>query len=143
MPRTTDPALEEAGLDEDVVAGSLARVFGAMTGRGSDEVGDHDAWVAVVARAAGTIGGESDSDVTLSLPKFAASLRAAYGFALNPDYEPISEEALPPDIALAWQAVTRHVVNVFSFDSKEARLLERHEAQIVDLVKSRATATPK
>ena len=140
MPRTVDPALEEAGLSEEVVAESIARVFGLMVGQ--TEPGDEAGWLAVVHRAADTIGGNGEDDVQLHLPRFADSLRNAYGVAIDPDYQPVPAGELTEVVRLGWQAVTRHLVQVFAMDAKEARGLDNHEASIVAFVKSRS-ATPK
>lgn len=140
MPRTIDPTLDEAGLDEDVVAGSIARVFGLMLDS-KEPAGEPVGWLAVVRATADLLGGEDESDVQVPLHKFADTIRSAYGYALDPDYNPCPPEELPPAVRLGWQAVTRHLINVFSMDSKEARLLESHEARMAEYVK--ASATPK
>lgn len=138
MPRT-DPALEEAGLSEEVVAGSIARVFGLMLGQ-EEPVGEDVGWSAVVRTASAIFGGEDESDVEVPLHKIADVFRESYGRAIDPDYQPDAQ--LSESARLGWQAVTRHLLNVFSMDSKEARFIERHEAQVVAFVKSRS-ATPK
>jgi len=139
MPRT-DPALEEAGLSEEVVAASIARVFGLMVGQ--EEPGDEVGWLGVVYKAAEIIGGDGEDDVPIFLPRLSDTLRNAYGRAIDPDYQPVQAESLSDSVRLGWQAVTRHLVQVFAMDSKEARRLEQHEASIVEFVKSRS-ATPK
>lgn len=140
MPRTVDPALEEAGLSEEVVAASIARVFGLMIGQ--DESGDEAGWLGVVARASEIIGGDGDNDVDLFLPRFADTLRSAYGRAIDPDYQPAPAEGLTEEVRLGWQAVARHLTQVYAMDPKEARKLDQHEASIVAFVKTRS-ATPK
>lgn len=140
MPRTVDPALEEAGLSEEVVAESIARVFGMMVGQ--TEPGDEAGWLGVVHRAAETIGGDGEDDVQLYLPRFADTLRNAYGRTIDPDYQPVPADELTEVVRLGWQAVTRHLVQVFAMDAKEARKLDQHEASIVAFVKTRS-ATPK
>lgn len=140
MPRTVDPALEEAGLSEDVVAESIGRVFGMMVGQ--EEAGDHSGWLGVVYKAAEIIGGSGEDDVTLLLPRFCDTLRSAYGRALDPDYQPVPADELTEAVRLGWQAVARHLTQVFAMDPKEARKLDQHEASIVAFVKSRS-ATPK
>lgn len=140
MPRTVDPALEEAGLSEDVVAASIARVFGMMVGQ--EEPGDEAGWLGVVYRASEIIGGDGEDDVQLFLPRFADTLRNAYGRALDPDYQPVPADELTEVVRLGWQAVARHLTQVFAMDPKEARKLDQHEASIVDFVKTRS-ATPK
>lgn len=140
MPRTVDPALEEAGLSEDVVAASIARVFGMMVGQ--EESGDEAGWLGVVYKASEIIGGDGEDDVQLYLPRFADTLRNAYGRTIDPDYQPVPADELTEVVRLGWQAVTRHLVQVFAMDPKEARKLDQHEASIVDFVKTRS-ATPK
>lgn len=142
MPKTADPALEEAGLDEEVVAGSISRVYGKMVDHQGDEpCGDIEAWTRVVGAATNVLGGSSEADVNIQLSELADHLRTVYGRTLDEDYEPVPAAALPEKVRLGWQAVTRHLVNVFSFDPQEARRLEQHEDKIVEFVRSRSATT--
>lgn len=143
MPRTADPALEEAGLSEDIVAASIARVFGMMVGK---ELADDEelspGWLGVVAQATEILGGSGDDDVVLPLPKFCAALREAYGRRIDPDYQPAPADDLTAEVRFGWEAVARHLCQVFAMDPQEARKLDQHEANIVQFVKKRS-ATPK
>ena len=139
MPRTADPALEEAGLSEDAVAASIGRVFGLMIGQ--EEAGDPIGWAGVVSAATSVLGGQDDSEVTLSLPEVADHLRFAYGRTVDPDYQMSPAASLTPVVRMGWEAVTRHILNVFALDSQEARKLEQHEAKIVEFVKRRSATT--
>lgn len=140
MPRNEDPALEEAGLTTELVAASCARVFAMAVGNEPAE--DLTGWIGAVNAASDVIGGGGESDVEINLSRFADTLRSAFGRAVNPDLPPVPAEELTDAVRMGWQAVTRHVNNVFAMDSKEARKIENHEAAIVEFVKTRS-ATPK
>lgn len=140
MPRTADPALEEAGLSEEDVAVSLSRVFGLMIGE--EDAGDPIGWAGVASVATSVLGGGGDSEVQIRLPELSDHFRMAYGRSLDPDYQMSPAATLTPVVQMGWEAVTRHLLNVFALDSQEARKLERHEAEIVEFVKKRH-ATPK
>lgn len=141
MSRTADPALEEAGLTEEIVAASISRVFGKMVGQ--DEVGEYPGWLSAVRLASTVIGGGGESDVQIHAQRFADDLRHAYSSAIDPDYQPTHVSELSESARLGWQAVARHVCNVFAMDPQEARRLEQHEDNIVQYVKTRSSATPK
>lgn len=142
MPRTADPALEEAGLSEEDVAASLGRVFGLMIEHAEGPAGDPIGWGRVVSAARDVFGGDEESEVQLKLPELSDFFRLAYGRGVDPDYQASPAATLRPDVRMGWEAITRHLLNVFALESKEARKLEMHEAQIVEFVKKRS-ATPK
>lgn len=141
MPATRESALDESGLSIDIAAESIARVFGAVVG--VESAGDPVGWIAVVRGAEEAVGPDDEKDFALAIPDFANHLRIIYGVALDPDYTAVDAAVLPPIMRLAWEAVTRHLLNLFAFDNQEARKLDQHEAQIVKFILGRATATPK
>ncbi len=142
MPRQLDPALEEAGLTEEAVATSIQKVFGMMISS-AEPAGEEQGWLAVVKAASDVFGGGGDSEIVISLPEAADFFRLAYGRALDPDYQAAPAGTLVPAIRDGWQAVTRHLTNLFNLDPQEARKLEQHESRIVEFVKARSSATPK
>lgn len=141
MPRTADPVLEECGLSEEAVAESIGRVFGSTINSDGD-AGESYGWMRVVQAASSAFGGSDDSEVQLNLPELCDFFRLAYGRAIDPDYQMSPAATLTSAVRMGWEAVTRHLLNVFALDQQEARKLEQHEANIVAFVRKRHS-TPK
>lgn len=142
MPKVADPVLEECGLDEASVAESVSRVFGMAIDH-DGPAGESHGWANVVKAAAGVFGGDEEKEVQLKLHELSDYFRLAYGRAVDPDYQMSPAATLTSGVRLGWEAITRHLLNVFALDPQEARKLEQHEANVVAFVKKRHTATPK
>lgn len=125
-----DEVLVENGMKLEGVAASAARVFSAVVGVPMN--GESPGWLAVARLANSMFAGGMNDNSPVTFVAFAEMLRKAFARAEAPAKELAPFETLKPAVRAAWEAVARHMGNLFNFERDEAARLETHEKRMAE-----------
>jgi hypothetical protein len=128
-----DEVLTEIGFRPEKIPGTACRVFCMVTGAQLSE--ETPGWLAVAEFATAMFAGGVNDNAMVSFAAFAEMLRKAFARVEAPDRQLMPFDQLRPVVRAAWEAVARHLTNVFNFEREDVNRLGSHEKRMAEFAR--------